>query len=72
MLYLFLDLATYCDTRAMQTGFQCLGIWFANRQISKLITSWGISRDGDTWTINIQASLRHAVFEYNIGEMGWD
>ena len=51
------------------TIFYYSGIGFANRKISKLITSYeDISQDGDTWTIHIHASIRNGTHVYNVGE----
>ena len=46
-----------------------LGIGFAQRQIGKLVTSYEeITQDGDTWTISIQASVKHGSVTFKLGE----
>lgn len=46
-----------------------IGMGFAHRKISKLITSWeDISLDGDTWIIHIHTSVRQGTHRYKAGE----
>ena len=46
-----------------------LGIGFAQRQLGKLVTSYEeITQDGDTWTISIQASVKHGSVTFKLGE----
>ena len=42
---------------------------FAYRKISKLITTWEeIRRDGNVWSFDIYASIRHGKHVYIVGE----
>ena len=55
------------DTHFNSTSY--LGIGFAQRQMGKLVTSYEeISQDGDTWTLNIRASIKRGSVSFKLGE----